>query len=287
MATAHEIPAALALLDISGESSDGDYRTELGMPVARCATNAHANSTRSYTMHILVIDIGGTKAKVWKTGEDDKLKISTGKGFAPEKLVEEVRRTVTDWDYDRVSIGYPGEVKNGQPSTDAVNLGPGWMDFDYPAALGCPVRIMNDACMQALGSYEGGRMLYLGLGTSLGSAFIVDGTVIPLSLGNLKLHGKSLASQVNRKALESRGQKAFRESFNQAAVMLKDAFQADYVVIGGGNAKKLKVLPEGCRLGGNHKAYFGGVRMWDDASKLISVPTLTDVPTPSETANSA
>ncbi len=239
-------------------------------------------------MHILVVDIGGTNAKVWKTGEDDKLKIPTGKEFSPQKLVEEVRLNVSDWDYDRVSIGYPGHVTNGHPSAEAANLGPGWVGFDYPAALGCPVRIMNDACMQALGSYEGGRMLYLGLGTGVGSTFIFDGTIIPLSLGHIKLvDDETLTEHLSREALEARGQKAFRESLNLAAVMLKDAFQADYVVIGGGNAKKLKELPEGVRRGGNHNAYFGGLRMWEDASKMVSVPTLTIVPPPLETANTA
>ncbi|MCE9525364.1 MAG: ROK family protein [Planctomycetales bacterium] len=240
-------------------------------------------------MHILVIDIGGTNAKVWKTGEDDKLKIPTGKEFSPQKLVEEVRLNVSDWDYDRVSIGYPGHVTNGHPSAEAANLGSGWVGFDYPAGFGCPVRIMNDACMQALGSYEGGRMLYMGLGTGLGSTFIIDGTIVPLSLGHLKLQDdETLTDHLSRKALESRGPKAFRESVNLAAVMLKDAFQADYVVIGGGNAKKLKELPEGVRRGGNHNAYFGGLRMWEDASKMVSVPTLTVVPPPpAEAANSA
>ena len=238
-------------------------------------------------MHILVIDIGGTSAKVWKTGEDDKLKVPTGPEFTPQKLVEEVRRTVSDWDYDRFSIGYPGHVTNGPPSADAINLGPGWVGFDYPAAFGCSVRIMNDACMQALGSYEGGHMLYLGLGTGLGSTFIYDGTIIPLSLGHLLLqNNESFTDHVSRKALEKHGVKEFREAVNQTAIMLKDAFLADYVVLGGGNAKKLKDLPEGCRRGSNPNAYFGGLRMWDDAAKLVSVPTLSVVP-PQEEADSA
>jgi len=239
-------------------------------------------------MHILVVDIGGTSAKVWKTGEDDKLKISSGKEFTPQKLVEEVRRNVSDWDYDRVSIGYPGHVTNGHPSSEAINLGSGWVGFDYPAAFGCPVRIMNDACMQALGSYEGGHMLYLGLGTSLGSTFIYDGTIMPLALGHLKLYGdETLVMHLSREALEKKGSKPFRQAVADAAIMLKSAFLADYVVIGGGNAKKLKELPEGCRRGGNHNAYFGGLRMWEDSSKIAAVPTLTIVPPPSETANSA
>jgi hypothetical protein len=145
---------------------------------------------------------------------------------------------------------------------------------------------MNDACMQALGSYEGGRMLYLGLGTSLGTTFIYEGTIIPLALGHLKLKGdESLVENLGRKALETRGSKAFREAVDQAAVILKNAFLADYVVLGGGNAKKIKDLPEGCRRGGNHNAYFGGLRMWDDASKTVTVPTLSVVPSPQEAAS--
>src|SRR5262245_56679168 len=139
-------------------------------------------------MHILVIDIGGTNVKVWKTGESDKVKVPSGKKLTPDQLVKEVQEVTADWMYERVSVGYPGDVRNGHPSAEPWNLGDGWVDFDYANAFGCPVRIMNDACMQALGSYEGGRMLYLGLGTSLGCTFIIDGTIVPLALGHLKLH---------------------------------------------------------------------------------------------------
>jgi polyphosphate glucokinase len=179
-------------------------------------------------------------------------------------VIEKVYEATADWRFDRVSIGYPGDVRNGHPVADPFNLAKGWVDFDYAAALKCPVRIMNDACMQALGSYEGGRMLYLGLGTSIGCAFIFDGTIIPLALGHLLLHGKETVEEcLNRAALEkdlARWQKRAAE----AAVAFRLALQAEYVVIGGGNAKKLEELPEGCRRGGNHNAYFGGLRMWED-----------------------
>jgi polyphosphate glucokinase len=217
-------------------------------------------------MHILVIDIGGTNVKVWKTGEADKEKIPSSKKLTPQRLVDEVKMLTAEWQFDRVSIGYPGEVRNGHPIAEPWNLGDGWIDFDYADALGCPVRIMNDACMQALGSYEGGRMLYLGLGTSLGCTFIIDGTIVPLALGHLKLcKDKTFEECLNRKALERDGKKAWQELAVEAATTLKSAFLADYVVLGGGNTKEIDELPEGCRRGGNHNAYFGGLRMWEDA----------------------
>jgi predicted NBD/HSP70 family sugar kinase len=217
-------------------------------------------------MNILVIDIGGTNVKVWKTGEGDKAKFPSGKKLTPKKLVEDVRELAKDWQFDRVSIGYPGNVRNGHPTAEPWNLGNGWVDFDYADAFQCPVRIMNDACMQALGSYEGGRMLYLGLGTSMGCTFIIDGTIVPLALGHLKLHGdKSFEECLDRNAFEKGGVDRWHKRVVEAAASLKDAFLADYVVIGGGNAKELEVLPPGCRRGGNHNAYFGGLRMWEDA----------------------
>jgi predicted NBD/HSP70 family sugar kinase len=222
-------------------------------------------------MHILVIDIGGTNVKIWKTDEFDKLKFPSGKQLTPQQLVDDVKRITADddkWKYDRVSIGYPGDVLNGHPSAEPWNLGNGWVDFDFAQALGCPVKIMNDACMQALGSYEGGRMLYLGLGTSMGTAFIIDKTIVPLALGHLRFRrGSSYENALCRAALKERGVSEWRRSVTEAAMTLKAAFQADYVVIGGGNAKKMDELPAGCRRGGNHNAYFGGLRMWDDGAK--------------------
>jgi len=230
------------------------------------------------TMHILVLDIGGTNVKVWKTGETDKVKVPSGKGFTPKKLVDQVKEASTDWAFDRVSIGYPGQVQNGRPVAEPYNLGEGWVDFDYAGAFACPVRIMNDACMQALGSYDGGRMLYIGLGTSMGTTFITEGKIVPLALGHLKFQdGESFEHFLGRKGLELRGEKRWRRAVIEAAETLKAAFLADYVVLGGGNAKKLEDLPEGIRRGGNHNAYFGGLRMWEDA-KPASAPPLTVFP---------
>jgi predicted NBD/HSP70 family sugar kinase len=215
-------------------------------------------------MNILVIDIGGTNVKIWTSGEDERLKFPSGKSLTPNLLIEKVHEATADWKFDRVSLGYPGDVRNGHPVADPFNLANGWVDFDYASAFKCPVRIMNDACLQALGSYEGGRMLYLGVGTSIGCAFIFDGTIIPLALGHLPLHGKETVEQcLNRVALEANLER-WQKRLTEAAIAFKLAFEADYVVIGGGNAKKLGEMPEGCRRGGNHNAYFGGLRMWED-----------------------
>ena len=216
-------------------------------------------------MNILVIDIGGTNVKIWKTGESDKAKIPSNKKLTPADLITQVKELTADWKFDRVSIGYPGDVRHGHPVAEPWNLGDGWIEFDYAAAFGCPVRIMNDACMQALGSYEGGQMLYLGLGTSIGSAFIFDGTIIPLAVGHLWLHnGKTIEECVNREALEADNLEKWQKNVVEAITLLKGTFFAEYVVMGGGNTKKLEELPEGCRRGGNHNAYFGGLRMWED-----------------------
>lgn len=220
-------------------------------------------------MHTLVIDIGGTNVKVWKTGESDCEKFSSGKNLDPRRLLAQVTAIAGDWEFDRVSLGYPGEVRNGRPVDEPWNLGSGWVGFDWSTAFSHPLRIMNDACMQALGSYEGGRMLYLGLGTGIGTAFVIDGKVVPLALGHLIFEdGKDFDHYLSRAGLKRHGTKIWRQKTLDAGIVLKAAFQADYVVFGGGNASKLDELPEGCRRGGNHNAYFGGLRMWEDTLAL-------------------
>jgi predicted NBD/HSP70 family sugar kinase len=215
-------------------------------------------------MNTLVIDIGGTNVKLWRTGEPQKLKLDSGKDMTPVALVEGVKKALDGWSYERVSIGYPGEMLNGQPAAEPYNLGEGWVGFDYAKAFDAPVKIMNDACMQALGSYEGGRMLFIGLGTSMGTVFMIEGKIVPLALGHLRFHrGESFEHYLSRKGLERYGVKGWRHAVSEAATILKAAFLADYVVLGGGNAKKLKDLPDGCRRGANEMAYLGGVRMWE------------------------
>lgn len=217
-------------------------------------------------MNLLVVDIGGTSVKLWRTDEREKLKFASGKAMTPQKMIEQIKQQLEGWSFERVSIGYPGHVRNGHPADDPYNLAPGWTDFDYAAAFGVPVKIMNDACMQALGSYEGGRMLYLGLGTSMGTVFIIDNKIVPLALGHLKFRrGETYESVLNRKGFEHHGARRWRSAVAVAAATLKDAFLADYVVLGGGNAKKLGELPADCRRGDNRMAYFGGLRMWEPA----------------------
>jgi predicted NBD/HSP70 family sugar kinase len=219
-------------------------------------------------MNTLVVDIGGTNVKVWRTGETDKRKFPSGKELTPDRLIAGIKETVEVWQYERVSLGYPGPVKNGHPADDPLALWGGWVDFDYASAFGCPVRIMNDAAMQALGSYEGGTMLYMGFGTSLGTTLIIDGKIVPLAIGHLKLcKGESFNDMLSRKGLELHGDKSWRRAVEEAVTQLKAAFFADYIVLGGGNAKKLEEMPPGCRRGGNHNAYFGGLRMWEDAAQ--------------------
>jgi hypothetical protein len=216
-------------------------------------------------MNILVIDVGGTNVKVWKTGETDCEKISSGKKLTARRLVDRVKLIAEDWPFERVSLGYPGKVQHGRPAEEPYNLAPGWVSFDWSSAFSCPLRIMNDACMQALGSYEGGRMLYLGLGTGIGTAFIIDGKIVPLALGHLQFRDdKDFGHYLSRKGLKLQGSKTWRNAVLEAGAILQAAFLADYVVFGGGNAKKLGNLPEGFRRGGNHNAYFGGLRMWED-----------------------
>jgi predicted NBD/HSP70 family sugar kinase len=229
-------------------------------------------------MNTLVIDIGGTNVKLWRSEEAEKVKIPSGKKLTPQALFDGVQKALPDWQLERVSIGYPGEIRNGKPIAEPINLGPGWVEFDFHKAFNCPVRIMNDACMQALGSYEGGKMLYLGLGTGLGTAFITDGVIVPLALGHLKLWEQgNLDHYLSRAGLTRYGKKRWRQALEEATANLKEAFFADYVMLGGGNVEEVKELPDDCRRGGNHNAYFGGLRMWEDLadatnSKLKVVP---------------
>jgi predicted NBD/HSP70 family sugar kinase len=228
-------------------------------------------------MNTLVIDIGGTNVKLWRSEESEKVKLPSGKSLTPKALLEGVKVALPNWPIERVSIGYPGEVRHGRPSSEPLNLGPGWVDFDLAQAFKCPVRVMNDACMQALGSYEGGKMLYLGLGTGLGTAFITDGVIVPLALGHLKLwEGETFDYYLSSAGLRRHGKKRWRQAVTEATEIFKAAFFADYVMLGGGNVTEVKELPDGCRRGGNHNAYFGGLRMWEDAaeasSKLQVVP---------------
>ncbi len=214
-------------------------------------------------MKILVLDIGGTNVKAYATGHLEALKIPSGPKMTPKKMVKEIKEATADWEYAAVSIGYPGPVLHGKPVHDPANLGPGWVGFDFKKAFGHPVKIINDAAMQALGSYRGGRMLFLGLGTGLGSALIVDGVLEPMELAHLPYkHGLSFEDHVGAAALKSKGEKKWTKSVFDVVAQLKTALQADYVVLGGGNSKRLTALPRGVYFGDNCNACEGGFRMW-------------------------
>ena len=221
-------------------------------------------SSASKSSHkILVLDVGGTNIKAQATGQKQPRKIPSGPHMTAKDMVRDVKAATRDWKYDRVSIGYPGPVTAGHPVREPVNLGGGWVGFNYKKALGCPVRIVNDAAMQALGSYHGGRMLFLGLGTGLGSAMIVDGILEPMELAHLPYkHGKTYEEYLGLRGLKRLGKKKWRKEVFKTTEKLIGALQADYVVLGGGNAKKLKKLPPGARMGRNENAILGGFRLW-------------------------
>jgi len=227
------------------------------------ASPAEPSAAKSAPTSILVIDIGGTKVKVLATGQTEPRKASSGKEFTPARLVETARSLAHDWDYEAISIGYPGLIGAQGPRSEPGNLGPGWVGFDFAAAFGKPVKMVNDAAMQALGSYEGGRMLFLGLGTGLGSSMIAGNVIVPLEVGRLLYDGERTLSEVlGRRGMERLGKSEWRKAVTRAVTALMGAFVADYVVIGGGNAKHVKELPPGTRLGHNLTAFRGGIRLW-------------------------
>jgi polyphosphate glucokinase len=213
---------------------------------------------------VLTVDIGGSSVKVLVSGQTEPRKRRSGKKLTPAKMVEMVQELAEGWDYDAISIGYPGLVGSHGPSSEPGNLGPGWVGFDFFSAFGLPVRIMNDAAMQALGSYEGGRMLFLGLGTGVGSALITEEVILTLELGQLPYkRWETLGEALGRQGLKQLGKTAWRRVVMDVAPALMKAFLADSVVIGGGNAKKLKELPPGVRQSHTLTAFRGGFRLWD------------------------
>ena len=236
-------------------------------------------------MNVLVLDIGGTNVKVAMTGRDESRKVPSGPDMTPQLMVERVREAIKDWNYDAVSVGFPAPVVRGQIQKEPANLAPGWLGFDFAAAFGKPAKIINDAAMQALGSYEGGRMLFLGLGTGLGSALVTGHVVVPLELGRLPYDGtRTLGEVLGGRGLARAGKKEWRLSVERAVTSLMSAFVADYVVIGGGNAKQVKDLPPGSRLGHNLTAFRGGFRLWsvEDVWVLAAIGGESPQPTAQE-----
>jgi polyphosphate glucokinase len=215
-------------------------------------------------MKVLVIDVGGTNVKILATGQEEVRKIPSGPTMTAQEMVAKVKEAAQDWEYDVVSVGYPGPVVQNKPLLEPRNLGPGWVGFDFAAAFGRPVKVINDAAMQALGSYEGGRMLFLGFGTGLGSALIVDKVVAPMELAHLPYRkGRTFEDYVGLRGLKRLGKKEWRKAVEDVVARLKAALVADYVVLGGGNVKHLKHLPDGARQGDNKNAFTGGLRVWE------------------------
>jgi len=213
-------------------------------------------------MNVLVIDVGGTHVKILATGQTEKREFPSDPKLTARQMVAGVKRLARDWKYDVVSIGYPGVVLRNRIIAEPHNLGNGWVGFDFARAFGCPVRVLNDAAMQALGSYRHGKMLFLGLGTGLGSTVIADGIMEPMELGHLPYRKGTYEKYVGVRGLKRFGKKRWRKHVADVIKQLVAAIEPDDVVLGGGNAKLLKSVPAGCRLGANDNAFLGGFRVW-------------------------
>jgi polyphosphate glucokinase len=214
-------------------------------------------------MNILVIDIGGNSVKVIVNGETEARKFPSGPKLTPRQMASGVLKLTEDWKYDVISIGYPGRVRDNKPVAEPTNLGRGWVRFDYEAAFDCPVRMINDAAMQALGSYQGGTMLFLGLGTGLGTALIVEGIPVPMELQRLPYKNRTYEDYLGLRGLKKLGIRKWREHFREVITRFISALELDDAVIGGGNVNKLDAFPPGCRAGDNALAFRGGFLMWE------------------------
>jgi predicted NBD/HSP70 family sugar kinase len=229
-------------------------------------------------MKILVVDVGGSHVKALATGQSEPRRMVSGPKLDAASMVRGVKDMIADWEYDVVSLGYPGQVVHNLPAHDPANLGRGWIGFDYAAAFGRPIRIINDAAMQALGSYRGGRMLFIGVGTGLGSAMIVDGQLEPMELGHLVYKKKmTYEDYIGERGLQRLGKKAWRREVYAVIEAFRKALQPDYVILGGGNARLIKKLPDDVRQGANANAFIGGFRLWDDTT---TVPSATSAASP-------
>ena len=214
---------------------------------------------------VLAVDVGGRHVKMLATGEDEPREFPSGPELTAAAMVAGVVERTADWKFDVVALGVPTQVVAGHVVHEPVNLGPGWIECDYAAGFGRPTRLVNDAVMQALGSYDGGRMLFLGLGTGLGSAMIVDGVIEPMELGHLPFRKATYEEYVGRAGRKRLGHKQWEKTVHEVVAGFEAALQPDYVVIGGGLADNLRELPDGARLGGNANAFTGGFRLWDEA----------------------
>jgi polyphosphate glucokinase len=218
-------------------------------------------------MKVLAIDVGGTNVKMLASGHEERRRFPSGPTMTAKQMVDEARKKAADWQYDVVSIGYPGPVLDGRILSEPHNLAKGWVGFNFEKAFGCPVKVINDAAMQALGSYKGGRMLFLGLGTGLGSAMIIDGVLQPLELAHLPYRKGTYEDYVGLRGMKKFGKKKWRIYVADVVDKLATAIEPDEVVLGGGNAKFVKVVPPKCRAGDNANAFLGGFRLWDDSTR--------------------
>src|SRR5262247_2356802 len=223
-------------------------------------------------MNVLAIDIGGTHVKILATGQDESRRFVSGPTMTPKRMVAGVKKLAGDWKYQAVSIGYPGMVVRNRPLVEPHNLGRRWAGFDFQAAFKRPVKVVNDAAMQALGSYKRGKMLFLGLGTGLGTTMIVDGTIEPMELAHLPYKNGTYEDYVGERSLEKRGKKKWRRHVADVVERLIAALEPDDVVLGGGNVKKLKELPKGCHEGDNANAFLGGFRLWENTGNYRRRP---------------
>ncbi|HEX5126107.1 MAG TPA: hypothetical protein VFW00_05135 [Rhodocyclaceae bacterium] len=229
------------------------------------------STAKAAALRVLVVDIGGDTVKLFRSGQTESRRFESGTGLQPLRFVEEVMQHVADWEYDVVSIGYPGKMGQHGPCEEPGNLGSGWIGFDFGAAFNCPVRVVNDAVLQAIGGYTGGRMLFLGLGTGLGSALVIEQCVIELDLGGLPYDANGiLCGHLCHDALLRDGSATWLATLKHAVERLRYAMMADYVLLGGGHAVKVDPLPAGARRGGNEDAFLGGVRLWRDGLNTYS-----------------
>jgi predicted NBD/HSP70 family sugar kinase len=242
------------------------------------ARSAGARAARP--RRILVVDIGGTHVKFRLGPHGAEVSFPSGPRMTPARMMRQIRKLARGLEFDAVSIGYPGVVFHGRIAGEPHNLGRGWVGYDFARAFGKPVRLLNDAAMQAIGSYQGGRMLFLGLGTGLGATLIIDGVVEPTEVGHMPYKdGRTFEDYVGERGRRRRGNKKWREAVLHVIEALKAAFEADYVVLGGGNAVRLKKLPPGVRLGDNRNSFPGGLRIWRQrGGRLVLPPNATGVP---------
>ena len=218
-------------------------------------------------MNILAVDIGGSHVKILASGETEPRHFPSGPKMTPGAMVAQVKALAGQWNFDAATVGFPGPVKNGHIIGEPHNLAPGWTTFDFAPAFGCPVKLINDAAMQALGSYNGGKMLFLGLGTGLGTTMIVDGLILPMELGHLPYKRGTFEDYIGERGLARMGKRKWRARVDDVTARLARALMPDDVVLGGGNVRLLDPLPAGCRAGDNVNAFLGGFRLWQAGEK--------------------